>query len=72
MILQEGLITMAVDSYSQRCRRYMGVALFLCLMYLSQVAHLLGVAITEAAVRHLSVFSMEMGQLHILDNSQRR
>lgn len=32
---------MAGDSYSQRCRRYMGVALSSCLIYLSQVACLL-------------------------------
>lgn len=31
-ISHEKLITMAVDSYSRRCRRYTAVAHFLCLM----------------------------------------
>lgn len=40
---------MAGDSYSQRCRRYMGVALSSCLIYLSQVACLLCLHIQAVA-----------------------
>lgn len=40
---------MAGDSYSQRCRQYMGVALSSCLIYLSQVACLLCLHIQAVA-----------------------